>query len=274
MREIDSIGLRMSAYLSQPEDFHQQTEKNRQARVSIFLADSSNSSQQLHEYLSRSGRYELVGRTDSAAEILWRVAERKPQIVLLCLPISGCNVAELVGQIREFHPLCGVIVLAASTDNASVLAALASGARGCLLRESEPALLRMAITSVSNGGMWLHPDVEQLFYQMAKERASICEEPSSIFDNRSAKLTMDCTLELSPAERAQIVRRVRAPRKFPVWQTGGVVLLSLVLALLLLQLLGRMISTAVAPEIEAPASAGEPHFIWSGGKSFRMVEMR
>lgn len=236
------------------------------------MADSNDSAQQLNEYLNRSGRYDLLGKTNSASEILWRVAERKPEILLLCLPLSDGNVAELVQQVREFHPQCGVIVLADRTDNTSVLAALASGARGCLLRDSEPALLRMAITAVSNGGMWLHPDVERLLYRMAKNSVSICEEPAPVLKFSGANSIMDRTMELSPAEREHIMRRVRQRRDFPVWKTGGVILASLALAVILLQILGTSITST--PEMEAPASAGEPHFIWSSGKSFRVVEMR
>lgn len=236
------------------------------------MADSNDSARQLNEYLNRSGRYDLLGKSNSASEVLWRVAEKKPEILLLCLPLTDGSVADLVQQIHEFHPLCGVIVLADRTDNTSVLAALASGARGCLLKDSEPALLRMAITAVSNGGMWLHPDVERLFYRMAKDGVSVCEAPAPAVSFSNANSTMDHTMELSPAERQYIMRRVRQRREFPVWKTGGVILGSLVLAVILLQLLGRAITST--PEIEAPASAGEPHFIWSSGKSFRVVEMR
>ena len=198
----------MSRYGAQPEDFMQLPgEKTSKQRISVFFAaGNASTSEALYQYLRRSGRFELVGNTDAASDICWMIAAKQPDVVIFGLPFPAVRIGEVIAQIRESQPHCGIVVLADRSDRMEILSALAAGARGCLLRDSEPAQVRMAITSVHNGGIWLHPGVNDLFRQVVADGSSITISHELDISIQRAECDQSgrTTVELPPSEEEEI----------------------------------------------------------------------
>jgi len=105
----------------------------------------------LQLYLKTQPDFELVGEAATGTEVLERVAELAPDIVLMDLHMPVLNGIEATRRIRETHPAVNVIVLTSFSDHDHVLPAVKAGARGYLLKDIEPDELAKAIRRVHAG---------------------------------------------------------------------------------------------------------------------------
>jgi len=75
----------------------------------------------LELYLKTQPDFELVGEASTGTEVLERVAELEPDIVLMDLHMPELNGIEATRRIRESHPAVKVIVLTSFADHDHVL---------------------------------------------------------------------------------------------------------------------------------------------------------
>ncbi len=78
----------------------------------------------------------IVGEASSGGEAVERVAESRPDVVLLDFNLPDMNGAEACSKILERSPSTTVIVLSAFGDDGLVRAAVDAGARGYLLKDA------------------------------------------------------------------------------------------------------------------------------------------
>ncbi|MEU4351105.1 response regulator transcription factor [Streptomyces sp. NPDC023838] len=107
------------------------------------------------------GAVRLVGEAADADACLERVGDADPDVMLLDLDgPRGSGLAAVRSLVRRF-PEVGVVATgsARSEESELALAALSAGARGFLLKDSEPALILDAIRLVRGGGVVLSPGV-------------------------------------------------------------------------------------------------------------------
>lgn len=88
--------------------------------------------------------------TDGAAAVR-SVQTHEPDVALMDLSMPDMGGLEATRRIAAEHPNTDVLVLTMSADNDSILAALRSGARGYLLKESDPDDIANAVRAVARG---------------------------------------------------------------------------------------------------------------------------
>jgi DNA-binding NarL/FixJ family response regulator len=98
-----------------------------------------------------------VAEAASAAEAVTAAAEADLVVMDVGLP-DGSGV-DVTGCLLAAHPGLPVLVLTVDGDAATVAAALAAGARGFVLKDSEPDLVLDAVRAVRAGGLVLGPRV-------------------------------------------------------------------------------------------------------------------
>jgi len=100
---------------------------------------------------------EVVAETGDGREALRLTRERRPDIALLDISMPGLNGLEVVGRIAHDHPATRVIIVSMHADDESVRRALAAGAAGYLLKNSDRRELELALRAVARGETWLSP---------------------------------------------------------------------------------------------------------------------
>ncbi|MCU1688043.1 MAG: LuxR family transcriptional regulator [Amycolatopsis sp.] len=96
----------------------------------------------------------VVASVDDVGDLVRTVASHQPDVVIL--DVGSCvTIAEVLRSV----PGVAVLVFTASEDTASLCSALRTGARGYLLRTTEPAAILQAIQGVATGSVILGPSV-------------------------------------------------------------------------------------------------------------------
>jgi DNA-binding NarL/FixJ family response regulator len=118
----------------------------------VFIADD----QQLilngvRNALAAADDITVVGVTQRGCDVLARVAELCPDLVLLDHCMHGCGGVECVRAIKQQHPEMKVVMLSASEDAAEIAAALGAGADAYIGKRIRPRDLACALRQVVTG---------------------------------------------------------------------------------------------------------------------------
>lgn len=265
----------MSHNSAQPEETLQPSSDNGpKQKISLLVADrNERASKEMLGYLQTCGHFEISGRVTKADAILSALSEGNPQILILGLPFPRVRIEEIIAQVRDAQPHCGIVLIGDANDSEAILAGLAAGARSCVLRESDPDLLRSAIMKVRDGDVWIDPGVEAIFRELVGDAISSNSAVTStdLFERKLQKLSLLHTIELTPVERRQLAQRARLRHKFHIWQFLAVTAVSLFLVLALLPLLIMAINRQPnQPDSGTAASTTQ----YKGGQALRTIELR
>ena len=123
---------------------------------------------------------EVVGEAGDAAQALQRVADCRPNVVLMDIGMPGTSGIELTAQLLAREP--GLIVLMLSMYDSAEHAqrAMAAGARGYVLKDSPSSEILAAIRTVFGGGTYLSPALAQRLFRTPAARVSLSEREREI----------------------------------------------------------------------------------------------
>lgn len=148
-------------------------------RIRIALVDDHRLvTRSLKAYLESFPDFEVVGSAASGEELLERVVEWQPDIVLqdLLLP-GGMDGIEATRRVLERRPGTKVIALTASIDEARMMGVLRAGAAGYVRKDAEPETLLAAVRAVARGKTYIDPAVgSQLLHATASHASPTHDE--------------------------------------------------------------------------------------------------
>jgi DNA-binding NarL/FixJ family response regulator len=101
--------------------------------------------------LRDSPEVELVGEASSGEEALTLVAELAPDVVVMDVSMPGLGGVRATETITRAHPGVGVLLLTMMDDDEAVLAGIRAGARGYVLKGSQPTEILQAVLAVARG---------------------------------------------------------------------------------------------------------------------------
>jgi DNA-binding NarL/FixJ family response regulator len=136
-------------------------------------------------YLNAAKGFECVSSYASGEDALARIAEDRPDVVLMDINLGGMSGIDCVRQLKPLLPGSQIVMLTVFEDADLIFSALAAGASGYLLKRMPPAQLLEAIREVHAGG--------------APMSASIARKVVQSF--QSGKPAMEQEAELSTRER-------------------------------------------------------------------------
>lgn len=115
---------------------------------------------------------EVVAEAGTGVEVLQRVAQTGPDVLLLDLEMPEMDGVEALQRLRADHPGVRAIVFTAFDTDERILAALQAGAQGYLLKGAPRSEVFNAIRVVHQGGSLLQPVVaSKLLRQMSAPAA-------------------------------------------------------------------------------------------------------
>jgi len=113
---------------------------------------------------------EIVGEAGGGEQAVARVGELGPEVVLMDLSMPGMDGIEATRRILAEHPQVRVVVLTSFADEGRVADALAAGAVGYLLKDSDGREVLAAIRSAAQGHAPLDPRVARALLPSATPR--------------------------------------------------------------------------------------------------------
>jgi DNA-binding NarL/FixJ family response regulator len=130
------------------------------AKIRVLIVDDQSLIRVgIQALLSRKPDIEVVGHAGDGAEALRQVAALDPDVVLMDIRMPGMDGVEATRQLVARQARAGIIILTTFRDDANVFSALAAGARGYLLKDTDHKELAEAIRVVASGCALIHPEI-------------------------------------------------------------------------------------------------------------------
>jgi DNA-binding NarL/FixJ family response regulator len=101
----------------------------------------------------------VLGEARDGAEAVALARELDPHVVVLDLNMPGVSGLEALREIKRLRPDVQTVILTVSAESADVLAALAAGACGYLLKDTPVDQLAAGVTQAAEGHMLLSSEV-------------------------------------------------------------------------------------------------------------------
>lgn len=128
--------------------------------IIVIVDDHKVVSRSLKAYLESFSDLAVVGMAATGEELLERLDEWKPNVILqdLLLP-GGIDGIETTRRICERAPSARVVALTASMDEARMMGVLRAGAAGYVRKDADPEILLAAVRAVARGKTYIDPSV-------------------------------------------------------------------------------------------------------------------
>jgi DNA-binding NarL/FixJ family response regulator len=101
----------------------------------------------------------VVGQAENAERGLAEVDRLRPDIVLLDVRLPGMSGTEACVEITRRHPSARVVMLTSFASTGALVQAFSAGAKGFVMKESQPSVLRDAVRTVANDESFTDPKV-------------------------------------------------------------------------------------------------------------------
>src|SRR6202050_584262 len=136
-------------------DTTEPTEKPK-ATVRIIIADDHPIVRDgLKKLLLLEEDFEIVGEASDGREVLERVQELDPDVLLLDLRMPNLDGLSALQSLQQTNKRTRVIVLTASEDKNEFVQAMKLGCSGIVLKQTAPELIVKSIRKVYGGEIWL-----------------------------------------------------------------------------------------------------------------------
>ena len=132
----------------------------------------------LRSFLASLEGFEVVAECATGEEGLQRVAELRPDLVLMDIRLPGIDGLTTTRRLRVSVPESRVLILSMFGDDHSVFTAIKAGAMGYLLKDAGPAEIVAALTAVAGGQAVFGPQVASRVLSLFR---SLEEHPDTPF---------------------------------------------------------------------------------------------
>src|SRR6202789_3821190 len=128
----------------------------RKGMIRILIADDHPIVRDgLRKLLSLEEDFEIVGEASDGCEVLDRVQELDPDVLLLDLRMPNLDGLSALQALQQTNKRTRVIVLTASEDKNEFVQAMKLGCSGIVLKQTAPDLIVKSIRKVNSGEIWL-----------------------------------------------------------------------------------------------------------------------
>lgn len=132
--------------------------------IKILIADDHTIVREgLKQILSATDDISVEFEASNGGEVLNEALKNHYDIVLLDITMPGCNVLDIIKQLRVADPDQKILILTMHPEEQYAIRVLRAGASGYLTKDSAPDELIRAIRKISEGGKYVSSELaEQL----------------------------------------------------------------------------------------------------------------
>src|SRR3954451_11041902 len=111
----------------------------------------------LASVINSFGEYKVIFEADNGKQFIDRLKQNEmPDVVLMDITMPEMDGFETTKWIKNNVPNIKVLVLSMLDDDNSIIRMLQNGAKGYILKDSKPDILRTALKEVSERGFFLN----------------------------------------------------------------------------------------------------------------------
>ncbi|HEY82266.1 MAG TPA: response regulator transcription factor [Dehalococcoidia bacterium] len=107
--------------------------------------------------LATQGNLTVVGEATDGLEAIEKAQALTPDVILMDLNMPRCSGLEATQALQARMPEANILVLTVSDNEADLFAAMKFGAKGYILKNTEPDELVQAILHIAQGGVIISP---------------------------------------------------------------------------------------------------------------------
>ncbi len=155
----------------------------------------------LQELLERRG-IEVVAAVGDATAGLRKVAETRPDVVLLDMRMPQLSGLELLRALRSANQTMPIAMLTTSAEERDVIDSLQSGAQGYLLKDMEPDALIGALDEIVQGRTVIAPELAIVLAKAVQGEAKIARVESGLADLTPREQEILCHLAEGQSNKA------------------------------------------------------------------------
>jgi len=142
--------------VTEPINDSPQTTEKKKTTVRIVLADDHPIVRDgLKKLLQLEDDFEVVGEAGDGREVLEKVHELDPDVLLLDLRMPNLDGLSALQTLQQTNKRTKVIILTASEDKNEFVQAMKLGCSGIVLKQTAPELIVKSIRKVNGGEIWL-----------------------------------------------------------------------------------------------------------------------
>ncbi|GAH80408.1 unnamed protein product [marine sediment metagenome] len=129
--------------------------------------------------LAEAENLEVVGEASGGLEAIEKAKQIVPDVILMDLNMPECSGLEATQALQTEMPQVNILVLTVSDKESDLFAAIKFGARGYILKNTEPDELIHAIFHIAQGGVIVSPLMAtKLLTEFKDLRAGVEREPA------------------------------------------------------------------------------------------------
>jgi DNA-binding NarL/FixJ family response regulator len=152
--------------------------------ISVFLADDHAVVRDgLRFMLDAEADIDVVGDAADGCEAVRRVAQLRPDVVVMDIAMPGLSGIEAAREMSEVCSSCRVVILSMHSTLEHIFQALQAGARGYLLKESAGIEVVKAVRAVNGGARYLSQKISDALvddYVMQRQAAEASSPLASL----------------------------------------------------------------------------------------------
>ena len=149
----------------------------------------------LANVINNFGDYKVVFEADNGKHFIEQLKKNeKPDIVLMDITMPEMDGFETMKWIKNNVPNIKVLVLSMMDDDTSIIKMLQNGAKGYILKDSKPDVLKTALREISEKGFFLNEIVSgKLVHLINKGEAKTAMQAINLSDKETEFLKWCCT---------------------------------------------------------------------------------
>jgi len=133
--------------------------------VTLYVVDDYLLTRIAHKrYFADDDNFDVIGDFQNAKDCLEAMKTRQADIILMDIELPGMNGIEAVKIIKEKFPKTKVIMFTSYKNEERVLASLACGACGYILKNKKDVDLKKIINMVIKGEFWMDLEIAKLAF--------------------------------------------------------------------------------------------------------------
>jgi len=159
----------------------------------------------LANVISSFGSYQVIFEADNGRDFIDSLKIKgKPDIVLLDINMPVMDGFETANWIKNNAPEIKMLVLSMLDSDKAIIQMLQHGAKGYILKDSKPTLLRSALRDISEKGFFFNDLVSSKLVNIVKKDA-VPEMPHILLSEREIEFIRLCSTEKSYKEIADVL---------------------------------------------------------------------
>jgi Response regulator containing a CheY-like receiver domain and an HTH DNA-binding domain len=202
-------------------------------KISVLIADDHRLVRDgLKTIIDSSNDIHVVGEASNGLEVLKKVEELQPNVVLLDISMPKLNGMEAARRIRKEHPETKILILTMHEEEEYSLKMVRIGVSGYLLKDSTALEVMEAIRSVYSGKAFFSPQVAKVIAESYREAVAGKEDPYERLNDREREVLQLITEGHTNKEIAELLfispktvdnHRTNLMRKLDIHSTADLV---------------------------------------------------